>query len=61
MKTTAIVLTAIATVLFLYSSYMLTYDPMVSSSKDGMLLFNFFIWYFIPGIMWVIYFISKKK
>jgi hypothetical protein len=61
MKTTAIVLTAIATVLFLYSSYMLTYDPMVSSSKDGMLLFNFFMWYFIPGIMWVIYFISKKK
>jgi hypothetical protein len=61
MKTTALIATAIATVLFLYSSYMLTYDPVVRSTKDGMLLFNFMMWYAIPGILWIIYLITRKK
>jgi hypothetical protein len=60
MKTTALIATAIATLLFLYSSYMLTYDPIVRSTKDGMLLFNFAFWYAVPGILWVIYFVTKK-
>jgi hypothetical protein len=60
MKTTALIATAIATLLFLYSSYMLTYDPIGRSTKDGMLLFNFAFWYAVPGILWVIYFVTKK-
>ena len=60
MKTTALIATAIATLLFLYSSYMLTYDPIGRSTKDGMLLFNFAFWYAVPGIFWVIYFVTKK-
>jgi hypothetical protein len=60
MKTAAIITTAIATLLFLYSSYMLTYDPIGRSTKDGMLLFNFAFWYTVPGILWVIYFVTKK-
>ena len=60
MKTAAIIITAIATLLFLYSSYMLTYDPIGRSTKDGMLLFNFAFWYAVPGILWVIYFVTKK-
>ncbi len=60
MKTAAIITTAIATLLFLYSSYMLTYDPIGRSTKDGMLLFNFAFWYAVPGILWVIYFVTKK-
>ena len=61
MKTTALIATAIATLLFLYSSYMLTYDPVVRSTKDGMILFNFMMWYAIPGILWIIYFLTQKK
>jgi hypothetical protein len=61
MKTAAIIVTGIATLLFLYSSFMLTYDPVVRSTKDGMLLFNFMMWYTIPGILWTIYFLTKKK
>jgi hypothetical protein len=60
MKTAAIITTVIATLLFLYSSYMLTYDPIGRSTKDGMLLFNFAFWYAVPGILWVIYFVTKK-
>ena len=37
----------------------MTYDPIGRSTKDGMLLFNFAIWYTIPGILWVIYFIQS--
>ena len=61
MKTAAIITTVIATLLFLYSSYMLTYDPIGRSTKDGMLLFNFAFWYTVTGIIWVIYFVTKKN
>ena len=61
MKTAAIITTVIATFLFLITSYTLTYDPIGRSTKDGMLLFNFAIWYTIPGILWVIYFIRKNN
>ena len=60
MKTAAIIATAIATFLFLITSYSLTYDPIGRSTKDGILLFNFAIWYAVPGILWVIYFVTKK-
>jgi hypothetical protein len=61
MKTAAIIVTAIATVIFLFTSYQLTYDPIGRSTKDGILLFNFMIWYAIPGILWIIYLVTKKK
>ena len=61
MKTAAIITTAIATIIFLITSYLLTYDPIGRSTKDGMLLFNFAIWYTIPGILWVIYFIRNTN
>ena len=50
MKTAAIITTVIATFLFLITSYTLTYDPIGRSTKDGILLFNFAIWYAVPGI-----------
>jgi hypothetical protein len=61
MKTAAIITTAIATIIFLITSYLLTYDPIGRSTKDGMLLFNFAIWYTIPGILWVIYFVRNNN
>jgi len=61
MKTAAIITTAIATIIFLITSYLLTYDPIGRSTKDGMLLFNFTIWYTIPGILWVIYLIRNNN
>mgnify|MGYP000869276168 FL=1 len=61
MKTAAIITTAIATIIFLITSYLLTYDPIGRSTKDGMLLFNFAIWYTIPGILWVIYLIRNNN
>ena len=61
MKTAAIITTAIATIIFLITSYLLTYDPIGRSTKDGMLLFNFAIWYTIPGILCVIYFIRNNN
>ena len=61
MKTAAIITTVIATIIFLFSSYQLTYDPIGRSTKDGMLLFNFAIWYTIPGILWVIYFVRNNN
>ena len=61
MKTAAIITTAIATIIFLITSYLLTYDPIGRSTKDGMLFFNFAIWYTIPGILWVIYFVRNNN
>jgi hypothetical protein len=61
MKTAAIITTVIATILFLFTSYQLTYDPIGRSTKDGILLFNFFIWYTVPGILWIIYLAMNKK
>jgi hypothetical protein len=61
MKIAALITTVIATFLFLFSSYQLTNDPIGGSTKDGILIFNFFIWYTVPGILWVIYFFTNKK
>jgi hypothetical protein len=61
MKKAAIIATSIATLLFVYSSYTLTFDPLARSTKDGMLFFNFMLWYTIPGILWGIYFFMNKK
>jgi hypothetical protein len=61
MKIAALVVTGIATLLFIYSSFMLTYDPVVRSTKDGIILFNFMMWYIVPAILWIIYFLTRKK
>ena len=61
MKTAAIIATVIATLLFLYSSYQLTYDPISRSTKDGILFYNFLIWFVVPGILWLIYLATSKK
>ena len=61
MKKIAITLTLLATVAFTYSSYQLTYDPIVRSTKDGILIFNFMLWYALPAIAWLIYFLMGKK
>ena len=61
MKIAALVVTGIATLLFIYSSFLLTYDPVVRSTKDGIILFNFMMWYIVPGILWIIYFLTRKK
>ena len=59
MKTLAQVTTGIATLFFLYSSYMLTYDPIGRSTKDGMLLFNFAMWFAVPAILWLFFCINS--
>ena len=61
MKTAAIITSVIAAVIFLLTSALLTNDATVGSTKDGMLVFNFFIWFAVPGILWVIYFILDNK
>jgi hypothetical protein len=61
MKTAAIITTVIAAVIFLLTSALLTNDATVGSTKDGILVFNFFIWFAVPGILWVIYFILDNK
>jgi hypothetical protein len=61
MKTAAIITTVIAAVIFLLTSALLTNDATVGSTKDGILVFNFFIWFAVPGILWVIYFIQDNK
>ena len=61
MKTAAIITTVIAAVIFLLTSALFTNDATVGSTKDGMLVFNFFIWFAVPGILWVIYFILDNK
>ena len=61
MKTAAIITTVIAAVIFLLTSALLTNDATVGSTKDGMLVFNFFIWFAVPGILWVIYLIKDNK
>jgi hypothetical protein len=61
MKTAAIITTVIAAVIFLLTSALLTNDATVGSTKDGMLVFNFFIWFAVPDILWVLYFILDNK
>jgi hypothetical protein len=61
MKSAAIIAAVLATILFLFSSYQLTYDPIGRSTKDGILLFNFLIWCTVPGILWLIYLTTGKK
>lgn len=61
MKKAAQIVTGIATLLFLFSTFLLSNDSVGRSTKDGMLLFNFMMWYTIPGILWGIYFMTKKK
>jgi hypothetical protein len=61
MKTAAIITTVIAAVIFLLTSALLTNDATVGSTKDGILVFNFLIWFAVPGILWVLYFILDNK
>ena len=61
MKKAAIIATLVATPIFLFSSYLLLFHPVARSTRDGILLFNFAMWYAIPGLLWLIYFFTKKK
>jgi uncharacterized RDD family membrane protein YckC len=61
MKTAAIITTVMAAVIFLLTSALLTNDATVGSTKDGILVFNFLIWFAVPGILRVIYFIQDNK
>ena len=61
MKTAAIITTVIATFLFLITSFLLTNDPVGRSTKDGILLFNFSIWYAIPALLWLVYLLTNRN
>jgi hypothetical protein len=61
MKKIAITLTILATVAFTYSSYQLTYDPIVKSTKEGILIFNFMLWYALPALAWIVYFLRGNR
>ena len=60
MKTIATIATIIATLLYILTTYLLIYDPIGRSTKPGIHLYNFFMWYTIPIILWVVYFIMKE-
>ena len=61
MKTFALIVTAIATILYFVSTAALTGDSIGRSTKEGIHVFNFFFWLTIPIILWIIYFIRQKK
>jgi hypothetical protein len=61
MKTAAIITTVIATFLFLITSFLLTNDSVGRSTKDGILIFNFGIWYAIPALLWLAYLLTNKS
>ena len=60
MKTIAKIATIIATLLYIVTTYLFMYDPIGRSTRSGIHLFNFFIWYTIPIILWVVYYIMNK-
>jgi hypothetical protein len=61
MKITAFIFTVIGLVGFLISRQLFLYDPIGRSTKEGIHLFNFFIWFTLPIIIWIIYLIKNQK
>jgi hypothetical protein len=63
MKKSATISTIIALILFLYTTNIYLNDPISGSTREGIHVFNFFMWFTIPIILWLIYFYksSQKK
>ncbi len=63
MKKVATIATVLATALFIISTYAYMYDPIAHSTRPGIHVFNFFMWFTIPIILWLIYIYksSQKK
>lgn len=61
MKIVANIVTIIATLIYSITTYLLMYDPIGRSTRSGIHLFNFFIWYTIPIILWIIYYVKKER
>lgn len=55
MKIISIVITTIAILGYLLTTFLLINDPVARSTRDGIHLMNFFIWFIIPLILWVVY------
>lgn len=60
MRKAAIITSILATILFLYTSYLFSNDPISKSSKEGILVLNFVICYAIPTALWLIHYLMKK-
>ncbi len=61
MRKAAIIATIIASIIFLYTTNIFLNDPIAGSKKDGIHVFNFFMWFTIPIILWVITYFSAPK
>jgi hypothetical protein len=61
MRKVAIIATVIATLLYAASTYLYMYDPIAKSDEPGTHLFNFLMWYTLPIVLWVIYFIINES
>lgn len=55
MKTISIIVTVLALFGYAISTYLFINDPIAHSTKEGIHIFNFFIWFIIPIILWVVY------
>lgn len=60
MKIVAIIVTIIATLIYSITTYLLMYDPIGRTDDAGTHLLNFFIWFTIPIILWVVYFVMNE-
>lgn len=60
-KTIAIALTFIAILGYLYFTVGFLFDPIAHSNRPGIHLFNFFIWFTIPIVLWVIFFLGTQS
>ena len=60
MKIAAIIVTIIATLIYSITTYLLLYDPIGRTDDAGTHLLNFFIWFTIPIILWIVYFIMNE-
>lgn len=61
MKITSISLTLIALLGYFVSTILLIKDPIAHSTKQGIHIYNFFIWFTIPFIFWLIYYFDNLK
>ena len=61
MRKLAIIATVIASLLYAVSTYLYMYDPIAKSDEPGTHFFNFFMWYTLPIVLWVVYFIINES
>ena len=60
MKIIATIVTVLATLSYIISTYAYLYDPIGRSDEPNTHLYNFFMWYTIPIILWAVYFIMNE-